>query len=61
MGVNGRGVFDAEFAETAGGAEADEVESPGQAGICDRKFKVESKTSEKNLRTRWKTVADAEN
>jgi hypothetical protein len=44
IGVKGRGVFDAAFAETAGGAEADKVES--------RKFKVESKTSEKNFRTR---------
>ena len=50
--VNGRGSLGAGFAEGAGGANADEVESPGQAGLCDRKFKVESETSEKNLRTR---------
>jgi len=47
--VNGRGSLGAGFAEGAGGANADEVESPGQAGLCDRKFKVESKTSEKSL------------
>ena len=44
MGVRGRGVFEAEFADSAGGAEADEVES--------REFKIESKTWERNLRTR---------
>ena len=41
IGAEGRGVFDAELAETAGGAKADEVES--------RKFKAESKSSEKSL------------
>jgi len=41
IGAEGRGVFDAEFAETTRRAESDEVES--------RKFKVESKTSEKSL------------
>jgi hypothetical protein len=41
IGAEGRGVFDAEFAETIRRAESDEDES--------RKFKVESKTSEKSL------------
>jgi hypothetical protein len=44
IGVDGRGVFDAGFAKTAGGAEGDEVES--------RKSKVDSKAPERNLRTR---------